>query len=191
MCALLIATLLAFLLPSTASVELKCQGGKALKEQAEQVEKSIGDRRWLLIQGKQKNGPNGGKMPMPEQMDEVRWNCSLEKEAIDLIGGACSGDVPTTDYRTILLTSVTGETRPPFESALTVWTTELDRKAMRESAIGDDSVTYQNDIFLLDYLNLVRANLTGIGCAQTTCSLSIPSHNNAKKSVVLCLTNEP
>ncbi|EPB78970.1 hypothetical protein ANCCEY_01925 [Ancylostoma ceylanicum] len=156
--ALLIATL------------LKCPNGEALEEEVSQVEGPVNDLRWSLINGTQRNGPNGTIMPKPEWLGEVMWNCSLEREAIHLLEYECSRKALVTSDRTVLLISVTGDRQSPFVSAMRVWTNELNKTAMEKSAIGNDSVTYDGNVLLRDYANLARANTTRIGCAQKSCS---------------------
>ncbi|RCN53209.1 hypothetical protein ANCCAN_00766 [Ancylostoma caninum] len=84
---------------------------------------------------------------------------------------------------------LTGSRHHCFESVLNIWAKQLDKTPMRESAIGPDSVTYQGDILLWEYVNLARGLITGIGCAQTTCSHGGP--NSLTKHATLCLINKP
>ncbi|KAL6729679.1 hypothetical protein Aduo_000713 [Ancylostoma duodenale] len=163
---LLITTLLVSLLHLTVtehqensqevhSVELRCKdGGEAPEEQVRQVEKSIGDLRWRLVKRNQTNGPGGDKMPKPKEMREVFWNCSLEKEAIaELLRGRCSEDVHPTPTRTELTYRLTGQNQT-FAFILDFWAHELDKKPMKKSAIGTDSVTYEGDFLVWEYVNV-------------------------------------
>ncbi|EYC09309.1 hypothetical protein Y032_0061g3272 [Ancylostoma ceylanicum] len=192
--ALLIVALLASILPSTLSERHGkgpyCERGQASYEEVWKVLDPIGDLRWRIVRGKQHNGPGGAKMPRPLEMREVMWKCHLEEEAIALIQGRCLETIPITPgNRTELVLRLTGGKHHSYDSVMSVWTKELDRTPMKQSAIGPDNVKYDGEVRLWDYANLARGLITGIGCAQTNCSYNGP--NSATKHATLCLINKP
>ncbi|EYC12898.1 hypothetical protein Y032_0045g1145 [Ancylostoma ceylanicum] len=50
--------------------------------------------RYLVLSGKQNNGPNGQMLPKAKYMNNLRWACKLEKQAITLLGTKCGYDEP-------------------------------------------------------------------------------------------------
>ncbi|EYC02564.1 hypothetical protein Y032_0099g3183 [Ancylostoma ceylanicum] len=167
--ALLIVALLVSILPSALSDRYGkgpyCEGGTASYEEVWKVLDPIGDLRWRLVRGKQQNGPGGAKMPRPLEMREVMWKCHLEKEAIALVGGRCLETVPATPAnRTELVLRLTGGKHHSYDSVMSVWTKELDRTPMKESAIGPDNVKYDGQVRLWDYANWEKSSPSTLMC---------------------------
>ncbi|KAL6729674.1 hypothetical protein ANCDUO_23364 [Ancylostoma duodenale] len=172
---------------SIVAVKQNCTGGNATNEQIWVALDAVGLLRWRLGNGSQTNGPDGKKMPGPKHMDEVKWECLLEKEAITMLGGECSAAVPTTSNLAVLLISLTGVTSPSFTSAFDIWTRELDKTPLKDWAIGPDKIEYDGQPILWEYAHLAQANLTRIGCAQKNCPVA--GAKNAVKHTTLCLLN--
>ncbi|RCN29174.1 hypothetical protein ANCCAN_25070 [Ancylostoma caninum] len=95
------------LLPLASSQGL-CPGSPFDEETIkESVVGHINDHRYKLLKGLQPNGPwqdrdkwtsetqgYGKKLPMAKTMNEVEWNCNLEKKAKALLDPQCTDDEP-------------------------------------------------------------------------------------------------
>ncbi|EYC12878.1 hypothetical protein Y032_0045g1136 [Ancylostoma ceylanicum] len=74
---------------------------------------------------------------------------------------------------------------PEITSAVSEWIKEISEFAVSDIAITDKEVTFKDNA-LREYLNLMRPNLTKIGCAEVLCN-----DNGMNKYRAFCLTDKP
>ncbi|RCN41456.1 SCP-like protein [Ancylostoma caninum] len=76
-----------------------CPNGKMIGADIyEYVLDPVNNERKTLLDGNKPNGESGQKLPPPQGMTKLYWNCDLEKEAIDTLAKKCydHDDPPTT-----------------------------------------------------------------------------------------------
>ncbi|KAK6727163.1 hypothetical protein RB195_005089 [Necator americanus] len=174
------------LLPSTLPQNVEdttpktlCKGGTYNEEYIrDYVVQPINNHRYALLRGSEPNGPWNGtaygkKFPLPMTMNRLEYDCSLEEKAFALLAGCCSKDTPASPTGTTALTYRIDLDYDDPELFLAVWgwTNQINKFAVSDNAIADKRVVFKNnDRDLYDYLHLMRAVSSKIGCADISCS---------------------
>ncbi|KAK6730219.1 hypothetical protein RB195_006964 [Necator americanus] len=146
----------------------------------------------VLLRGFEPNGQwNGtgyGKdLPLPKTMNKVEYNCNLEKKAFALLDQSCSTKAPTgPDGTTALFFHIDVDfDGPELFSAVWDWAKQINKFAVSDVAITNKQVVYKDqDRNLYEYLNLMRAVTSKIGCADITCK-----DGDLRKYRAVCLLN--
>ncbi|ETN86810.1 hypothetical protein NECAME_05802 [Necator americanus] len=170
-----------------------CEGGTYNEKYIrDYVVQTINNHRYALLRGSALNGPWNGtvygkKFPLAMTMDRLEYNCNLEKKAFALMGECCSTKAPTAPDGTTALFYQIDQDFDDHElfSAVWNWTKQINKFAVSDDAIRAKQVVYRNkDRNLYEYLTLVRAVSSKIGCADITCR-----RGNSIKYIALCLLN--
>ncbi|KAK6730220.1 hypothetical protein RB195_006964 [Necator americanus] len=170
-----------------------CKGGTYDEEYIRvYVVQTINNHRQVLLRGFEPNGQwNGtgyGKdLPLPKTMNKVEYNCNLEKKAFALLDQSCSTKAPTgPDGTTALFFHIDVDfDGPELFSAVWDWAKQINKFAVSDVAITNKQVVYKDqDRNLYEYLNLMRAVTSKIGCADITCK-----DGDLRKYRAVCLLN--
>ncbi|VDM79490.1 unnamed protein product [Strongylus vulgaris] len=120
------------------------------------------------------------------------WDCALEEKAIAVLPSRkgektiqCLGKAelpPASRNNTVLFVNVgpetfvigQGERTRDYEDfdisePINRWIRPMFVNSMSREAIGAEAVTYQGEKVIEEYVNLVRADTTKIGCAWVRC----------------------
>ncbi|EPB69042.1 hypothetical protein ANCCEY_11859 [Ancylostoma ceylanicum] len=159
----------------------------------------INDKRYEVLRGLVINGPwqgkdkwtpetqgYGKKLPKAKTMNNLVYDCELEKEAKTLLDPKCTDVEPTapTGKTGIFYSKDMDWDVPDITSAVTEWMEEISEFAVSDIAITDKEVTFKDNA-LREYLNLMRPNLTKIGCAEVLCN-----DKGMSKYRAFCLTDQ-
>ncbi|KAL6740501.1 hypothetical protein Aduo_013851 [Ancylostoma duodenale] len=202
----LIALAIASLLPALCEgkpvffIQPLCPGGYLDKGTIEHnVLKLINTRRQALAQGTQKNGSGGKpkKLPPATNMTKISWSCDLEQKAVKTINGNCvnqaSPVIPNNgegladvlyygvDYGNTVENAIQGN--------FNAWLKKADFNPFPVTTKGTviSYPTYNGDVHLWPYSNLVRATNTEIGCVLERCP---PTSTVTTKLITLyCVLN--
>ncbi|KIH62813.1 SCP-like protein [Ancylostoma duodenale] len=141
--------------------------------------------RYLLLSGKQNNGPGGPMFPKGKYMNNVRWACKLEKQAIAALGTKCGYDEPKAPagMSGMFFNLDIDWDEPDIYTAMHSWANEINEFAMQN--VGKTDVKYDNPQ-VRNWVNLVRPDITKIGCADITCV-----ENGLNKYRAYCLVDKP
>ncbi|RCN52746.1 hypothetical protein ANCCAN_01122, partial [Ancylostoma caninum] len=160
----------------------------------------INDKRYRILKGLQLNGPwqgedkwtsetqgYGKKLPMGKTMNEVEYDCPLEKEAKAALNPNCTYDIPNAPAGKtgIFYSKDIDYDVPEITSAVSEWMEEIENFAVSDIAISDKEVTFKDNA-LREYLSLMRPSITKIGCAEVLCK-----DNGMNKYRAFCLTDQP
>ncbi|KAL6732280.1 hypothetical protein Aduo_003054 [Ancylostoma duodenale] len=118
--------------------------------------------RYLLLSGNQNNGPGGPKFPKAKYMNNVRWASGMSGMFFNL-------DIDWDE--------------PDIYTAMHSWANEINEFAMQN--VGKTDVKYDNPQ-VRNWVNLVRPDITKIGCAEITCV-----ENGINKFRAYCLVDKP
>ncbi|EYC06807.1 hypothetical protein Y032_0074g903 [Ancylostoma ceylanicum] len=160
-----------------------CSGGKAAKEQVNEVLKLVNDRRTLLVEGKQKNGNSGNQLPPAKGMTKIGWSCELEKAATKNLNSSCP-NVPPGDGKgraEIIKT----ENNTSNENLATVMGKVLASIDTKTFSYLDTPALHYTSFADANYANLVRSTTTELGCVFKTCP-----EGKGENYTLYCLTNQ-
>ncbi|EPB69044.1 hypothetical protein ANCCEY_11861 [Ancylostoma ceylanicum] len=195
-----------FLLPvassqTQAQVPMICPNSPFEKEYIDDyVVGKINDERYALLAGLTLNGPwqgrdkwtpetqgYGKKLPKGKTMNNLVYSCELEKEADAALNHTCSYNEPNAPAgKTGIFYSMDIDWDvPEMMSAAWAWMEEIEHFAVSDHAISDKAVTF-HDLAIRQYLNLMRSNITKIGCAEALCK-----ENGLNKYRAYCLIDQP
>ncbi|KAK6727146.1 hypothetical protein RB195_005077 [Necator americanus] len=189
------------LLPSTLPQDVEdstsktlCTGGTYNEEYIrDYFVHTINNHRYALLRGSEQNGPwnetaNRKKFPLAKTMNRIEYDCNLEQKAFALLGQCCSTDFPSGPAGTAAIyydTDLDGSDDADLFKAVWHWTKEISKFAVSDDAFTAKQVVYRNDDWrLYDYLNLVRAASSKIGCADITCR-----RRDMRRYRAVCLLN--
>ncbi|EYC40499.1 hypothetical protein Y032_0610g629 [Ancylostoma ceylanicum] len=126
-------------------------GGKALEEDviSHTINAMNKNVRYSLQKGNQLNGPttNGPKfLPKAKKLDDVKWSCDMEQEAMKLLGDKCLETAPATPPgKTGLFFKFDGMEDLSYVTAISAWLEEIDKTPLSDAATSGAAVTYQGD----------------------------------------------
>ncbi|EPB73709.1 hypothetical protein ANCCEY_07223 [Ancylostoma ceylanicum] len=168
-------------------------GGKALMEDVREHTEDLINKnsRYKLQQGTLPNGPAlvDGTKPFPKakKLNDVKWSCALEKEAIKLLGDKCPETAPTAPAdKTGLFYKYHDKEKFSYVVALLHWLVEIEKGPLSDAATKGDAVTYQGEEKVANFVNFIREDVSEIGCAQLHCD-----ENSIVKDTAYCLLNKP
>ncbi|VDK49781.1 unnamed protein product [Cylicostephanus goldi] len=164
----------------------ECDGGAMESTDINEILKYINERRSTVVQGNQRNGQRKDNLPAGKYMNQIYWNCDLEKETMEFSTDVCDYPEQTpqksqayhADY------DYDGEKVPSASSLVETWLGMVDNNALTE--YGNGAVKYSEELNMADFVNLINPKTTDIGCAFGNCVIE----DGGSKYTFYCLTNQ-
>ncbi|EYC30048.1 hypothetical protein Y032_0005g2416 [Ancylostoma ceylanicum] len=177
-----IALAIASLLPALCEATAFCATGQLTETQInDYVINPVNRRRDTLAAGNQKNGESGANLPPAQGMTQIKWNCDLEKRAIDALAPGCytHDNAPTSPdgkaqiFDAYYTSRITGDVTA-LRDFIDLQLGTIDYQALPGVNPTDSTVKYVGDATdsLLPYFTLVQPAATEIGCAWKACTIT-------------------
>ncbi|CAJ0602873.1 unnamed protein product [Cylicocyclus nassatus] len=161
------------------------------------VLKAVNDARQKLANGIQTNGKidadtDGPPLP-PGQIDALTWSCSLEEAAKVILTADCSTAEhmpPTGNTGLFNYGYGSGEGYEMYyligdDAVLDQWLKQIESFGLKNDFIGEEDVKFDGTTGLAQYANLMREDITEIGCVESVCK----NDDGDDLTLVYCLTD--
>ncbi|EPB74246.1 SCP-like protein [Ancylostoma ceylanicum] len=161
-----------------------CGTGGVESSETTGIVKLINNRRTALVDGTQRNGNSGGKLPAAKLMNAITWSCALEQAAKDNVKNySCDENFPPGDPqgRAEFYQPDYEEQGKTIEQFISEEIDDIDTYALQD--VGSASVKYKDDPYTRAYANLIRATTTQIGCTKKICT-------DIQQYILYCITNQ-
>ncbi|CAJ0600872.1 unnamed protein product [Cylicocyclus nassatus] len=182
------AYVVAAILPALVHGAPECDGGSMESTDVnDQILKTINERRSTVIKGNQKNGIGTETLPAGKYMNQIYWNCDLEKEAMAGLTADCADPAAVSGKSQIVTSDYydDDEDVPPLSVPVGTWLDRINDYALNEYKNG--AVKYSGENAMTDFSNMINPKTTDIGCALGKCA----NEDKETKYQFYCLTNQP